>query len=61
MPTNGCFAPILLKKSKIEWFNLSAMQGDQGAARNRDTAERYMTPAQIAETQKLAREWQSKR
>ena len=39
------------------WFNLSAAQGNQGAAKNRDIAARRMTPAQIAEAQKLAREW----
>lgn len=39
------------------WFNLSAAQGDQYAAHNRDAVARRMTPAQIAEAQKLAREW----
>ena len=39
------------------WFNLSAAQGNQGAAKNRDIAARRMTPAQIAEAQKLASEW----
>ena len=39
------------------WFNLSAAQGDQNAAKNRDIAARRMTPAQIAEAQRLAREW----
>ena len=36
------------------WFNLSAAQGKSSIAKR-------MTPAQIAEAQKLAREWQSKR
>ena len=31
------------------------------AARNRDNIAKLMTPAQIAEAQKLAREWQPKR
>jgi Sel1 repeat len=35
------------------WFNLSAAQGNQGAAKNRDIAARRMTPAQIAKAQKL--------
>jgi hypothetical protein len=39
------------------WFNLSAAQGKQDAAHNRDVAVQHMTPAQIAEAQKLAREW----
>jgi uncharacterized protein len=43
------------------WFNLSAAQGDQDAAGARDSIAKRMTPAQIAEAQKLAREWQSKR
>ena len=43
------------------WFNLSAAQGNQDAAENRDSIAKRMTPAQIAEAQKLAREWQPKR
>jgi TPR repeat protein len=43
------------------WFNLSAMQGHQDAVRNREIAERRMTPAQIADAQKLARDWKPKR
>ncbi|MGB7692825.1 MAG: hypothetical protein WBM12_08105 [Pseudolabrys sp.] len=39
------------------WFNLSAAQGRDGAAAFRDLIARRMTPAQIAEAQKLAREW----
>jgi hypothetical protein len=39
------------------WFNLAAMTGDQGAAENRNIVAGLMTPAQIAEAQKLAREW----
>ena len=39
------------------WFNLSAAQGREGAAAFRDLIARRMTPAQIAEAQKLAREW----
>jgi hypothetical protein len=37
------------------WFNLSAAQGNQDAVINRDLVA--MTPAQIAEAQKLASEW----
>lgn len=39
------------------WFNLSAAQGYKDAVRNRDAIVQRMTPAQIAEAQKLAREW----
>jgi TPR repeat protein len=40
------------------WLNLSAAQGNEPAAYERDSlAEQHMTPAQIAEAQKLAREW----
>jgi hypothetical protein len=39
------------------WLNLAATQGKEGAAAFRDLVARLMTPAQIAEAQKLAREW----
>jgi TPR repeat protein len=39
------------------WFNLAAAQGDADAAKNRDIVAKNMTPDQIAEAQKLAREW----
>jgi uncharacterized protein len=38
------------------WFNLAAMQGAVGALANRDQLARMMTPAQIAEAQRLAQE-----
>jgi hypothetical protein len=39
------------------WFNLAAAQGNTFAEMFlKDTADK-MTPAQIAEAQKLAREW----
>jgi uncharacterized protein len=41
------------------WFSLSAAQGREGAAALRDLIARRMTPAQIAEAQKLAHEWKS--
>lgn len=41
------------------WFSLSAAQGREGAAALRDLIARRMTSAQIAEAQKLAREWKS--
>jgi uncharacterized protein len=42
------------------WFDLAAKQGNQHAARERDKIAHRMTPAQIAEAQKLAREWKPK-
>ena len=41
------------------WFDLSAAQGKEGAAAFRDLIARRMTPSQIAEAQKLARERKS--
>ena len=38
------------------WWNLSASTGDESAIKNRDIVAKIMTPAQIAEAQKLARE-----
>jgi hypothetical protein len=45
------------------WFNLSAAAFNvtpNPAAEGRDRVVAEMTPAQIAEAQKLAREWQPK-
>jgi uncharacterized protein len=42
------------------WLNLAAAQGNEGAATLRNLVATKMTPAQIAEAQKLAREWKSK-
>jgi uncharacterized protein len=39
------------------WFSLAAASGDTDAATNRDKVAARMTPAQVAEAQKLAREW----
>jgi TPR repeat protein len=39
------------------WLNLAAASGEQRGAQRRDAVARSMTPAQIAEAQKLAREW----
>ena len=45
------------KVSAYMWLNLAAAQGKEGAATFRDLIARRMTSAQIAEAQKLAREW----
>ena len=39
------------------WWNLAASQGNDQAQKNRDFTERQMTPQQIAEAHRLAREW----
>ena len=39
------------------WFNLSAAQGQELAQRNKEGIERRMTREQIAEAQRLSREW----
>ena len=39
------------------WFNLSAAQGTPGAQGNKDIIEQQMTSEQIAEAQRLSREW----
>ena len=43
-----------------KWFNLSAAKGVSKARENRDTAANRMSQDQIAEAQKLAREWKPK-
>ena len=48
------------------WFTLSASrlppgEGRDNAVNNRDAAAKRMTPAQIADAQKLAREWKPKK
>ncbi len=44
------------------WFNLAAAQaqGNYAARENRELVAKEMTPAQIAEAQRLAREWTPK-
>jgi uncharacterized protein len=39
------------------WFNLAAAQGQADAGKNRDRVAKSMTPAQIAEAQRLPQEW----
>ncbi len=41
----------------LKWFNLGATSGDASAAKNRDIVASEMTPAQIAEAQRLASAW----
>jgi len=46
-----------------EWYNLAASRAAakdrEQFAESRDRVAKLMTPAQIAEAQKLAREWQA--
>ncbi len=43
------------------WFNLAGAQGKIKAVKNRDMVAKRMTPAQIAEAQRLARKWRPRR
>lgn len=43
------------------WYILSAAQGNEVASRNHAAITKKMTPAQIAEAQKNAREWKPKK
>lgn len=42
------------------WFNLAAVKGDADAVKGRDFVAGKMTPQQMAEAQKLARECQAR-
>ena len=43
------------------WRNLAAAQGEEIAKKAREALEGMMTPAQIAEGQRLSREWKPKK
>ena len=43
-----------------KWLNLGATSGNADAVKNRDLAASKMTPAQIAEAQRLASAWRKK-
>jgi TPR repeat protein len=42
------------------WWNVAAAQGDENAKKNRDFTEKNMTSKQIAEAQKLSKEYYAK-
>jgi len=42
------------------WWNLSAAQGNKVAVQNRDLIASKMSPEQVAQAQRLAREWKPK-
>ena len=43
------------------WYNIAAARGLRIGRRNRDLLAKNMSPEQLAEAQKLAREWKSKK
>ncbi len=43
------------------WFNLAAAQGTELARTGRDMVAENMTPADLSEAQRLAREWKPKK
>ena len=43
------------------WYNLAAAQGEKDTGEWRDSLAEEMTPEQIAEARRLAREWKPKR
>jgi uncharacterized protein len=43
--------------SALMWYSLAAAKGLTDAAKERDVVAAQMTPAQIAEAQRMAREW----
>jgi Sel1 repeat len=53
---NGLGVPRDLVRAYL-WLSLAASQGRESASTFRDLIARLMTPAQIAEAQKLVREW----
>ena len=52
---NGRGVPMDVVRAHM-WFNLAAAKGDADAVKNRDFAASKMSPQQMAEAQKLARE-----
>ncbi len=43
------------------WFSVSAARGSDASRKSRERVAKKMTPAQIAEAQRLAREWKPKK
>jgi len=43
------------------WLRLAAVLGHETARKNRDLIEKKMTPEQLAEAKRLAREWKPKK
>jgi uncharacterized protein len=47
--------------SAYMWYSLAAVRGLTDAAKEREMVAAQMTPAQIAEAQRLAREWKPRK
>ncbi len=43
------------------WFDIAAERGLRNAAKDRDIVPKFMTPAQITEAERLAKEWRKAR
>jgi TPR repeat protein len=56
MYADGTGVP-LDKTEAVKWFNLAAATGSEKSAKGRDLLAKRMTKEQIAEGQKLSREW----
>ena len=59
-PLGALYAKMGDNVSAHMWFNLAAAADDRSAAEYRDAVAKRMTPAQIVEAQKLARQWDTK-
>jgi TPR repeat protein len=56
MYANGRGVPVDYVEAHM-WFDLAASKGDEDGRKNRTVAAKRMTPADISEAQRLAREW----
>jgi len=56
MYSEGHGVPVDLVRAHV-WFNLAAAKGGDRAAKQRGVVTKMMTPAQLAEARRLAREW----
>jgi len=56
----GCRGSLSQRRLRDGLAHLSAAQGDEDAEKNRYVIAEQMTPAQIGEAQKLARDWKPK-
>ena len=56
MSANGLGVPKDDAKA-LQWYLIATEQGDEAAQRRRDWIQPRMTPEQVAEAQRLSREW----
>ena len=52
---------LSLAEAEHEWLNLAEAEGTENASKNLDRIAKEMTDEQIAEAQRLAREWKPKK